>query len=117
MSELSEHVKKAMSEKKEHGIHVGRPARFMFAEDVSSAPEGRVGESTIIRSEKEIFDYARNGFSLYFVAKLLGIGYNVLIFEMKEACPGNPRYKGTKDRFTLYNNIKNGKVGGDNYGE
>lgn len=105
---ISEKVTEVMKDKKGQGMHVGRPARFMFAEDVDSAPKGRVGKNTIIRTEEEIYGYARSGFSLYYVAKDLNVGYNVLIFEMKKADPDNPRFKGTKDRFTEYNTILRG---------
>lgn len=102
---ISKGVTDALKSRKDGGKHIGRPARFMFAEDVATSPAGRVGENTIIRSEQEIYDYARKGFSLYYVAKELDIGYNVLIFEMKAACPEYPRYKGNKDRFSEYNRI------------
>lgn len=106
---LSERVSMVLQSKKENGKHVGRPARFMFAEDVPAAPVGRVSDSTIVRTEEQIYDYARNGFSLYYVAKDLGIGYNVLIFEMKPMSPDNPRFKGFKDRFSEYHRILNGE--------
>lgn len=100
---------KALRSKRDSGLHIGRPAKFMFKEDIEKSPLGRYDERvTLIKTEDEIYAYARKGFSLYYVAKEIGIAYNVLTLEMKIAGPNHPRCKGLKDRFTEYNNILRG---------
>jgi len=118
--------------------HCGRPAKFMFAEDLEEAYKGRsmpehqsadgtrMMPSTKIITESQFYGYAKDGYSLSWVAKnILGCSKSVLLAEIKprEAEPryrlrkyaehyDNPkfpddyvayyRFKGTKDRFTPY---------------
>ncbi len=67
------------------GYHVGRPARFMFSEDVQHAPKGRfVQGKTLLATEDYIFSFARRGFEIPYVAKqILSICTNTLKNEMK----------------------------------
>ena len=121
--------------------HCGRPAKFMFAEDLEEAYKGRcmpdhqsadgtrMIASTKIITESQFYSYARDGYSLSWVAKnILGCSKSVLLAEIKlrEEEPSyrlrkyaehydNPkfpddyvayyRFKGTKDRFTTYMTI------------
>jgi DNA invertase Pin-like site-specific DNA recombinase len=117
--------------------HCGRPAKFMFAEDLEDAYKGRSREahttedgkfhpSTTIITESQFYSYARDGYSLSWVAKnILHCSKSVLYAEIKpqEAEPSyrlrdyakhydNPkfpddyiayyRFKGKKDRYTPY---------------
>ena len=111
MNEMS--VREGMEKAKDEGKHVSRPARFMFLEDIQDAPKGRCiltsteGYKTVtmVRSEGELMDYARKGYSINYVAKnIFGIPTNVLLNEMKLTDPDNPRSraKGMKDRFSEY---------------
>ena len=104
MSERSEQVKAAMERCREENLHLGRPAKFMFEEDIDTAPEGRCNDDTIIVTEEEFYGYARKGYSLYKVANMLGLGYNIIIFEVKPRQPGT-RFKGSKDRYSIYMNL------------
>lgn len=116
-------TKQGMLTRKSEGKHVGRPARFMFTEDIESAPEGRYQrpdpendiKGTITATEQYIYSFAREGKSLYYVARtVLGIDHHTLINEMRQkpkVVPtderGNPldRAKGVKDRYTVYMDI------------
>lgn len=111
MSDMS--VKDGMEKAKESGKHVSRPARFMFLEDIESAPKGRCiltptedhKTVTMVRTEGELMEYARKGYSINYVAKnIFCIPTNVLLNEMKLRDPDNPRSraKGMKDRFSEY---------------
>lgn len=95
-----------METKKIAGYHVGRPAKFMFSEDIDDAPKGRYDpDSTKAYHEADIYAYASKGYSLYKLAtKILGIDCKTLICEMRPRDPSDPkcRNKGTKDRYTPY---------------
>ena len=107
MSEKSEQVRKGMERCREENLHLGRPAKFMFEEDLDLAPEGRCNDDTIIVTEEEFYGYARKGYSLYRVANMLGLGYNIILFEIKPRQPGNVRFKGCKDRYSIYMSLYN----------
>ena len=74
-----------MNNKTLQGFHMGRPARFMFTEDVQHAPKGRyVQGKTVLATEDYIFSFARRGFEIPYVAKqILSICTNTLKNEMK----------------------------------
>ena len=85
-------TRQGMMTRKSNGKHVGRPARFMFSEDIESAPKGRFQapdpergvRGTITATEQYIYSFAREGKSLYYVAHtVLGIDHHTLINEMK----------------------------------
>ncbi len=71
-------------QQKLNGVHVGRPARFMFAEDIPHAPRGRfVQGKTTVASEEYIFGLAHKGYTIPYVAKrILLIGVTTLKEEM-----------------------------------
>ena len=81
-----------------HGHHMGLPARFMFVEDIATAPEGRfqepddkrgiVGTKTV--TEEYLMSLAREGVPLAKAAKLIGVSANTLVAEMKPR-EQNPR--------------------------
>ncbi|TQS80268.1 MAG: hypothetical protein A3205_05835 [Methanomassiliicoccales archaeon Mx-03] len=101
----------------EHGIHLGRPARVIFAEDKETAPEGRyVKGYTIVVSEPQIYGFAEKGYSLNFVAtRILEIDPHSLEWEMKPRDPSRPkcRNRGTKDRWKVYMEIYRRATGTD----
>ena len=118
--------------------HCGRPVRFMFSEDLEGAYKGRsmpehmskdgtkMMRPTKILTESQFYGYARDGYSLSWVAKnIIGCSKTTLYSEIKprEAEPSyrlrdyakhydNPRFpddyvayyrfRGKKDRFTPY---------------
>ena len=110
-----EGTKEGMEKVRAQGRHIARPAVFMFAEDVESAPAGRCvlepseGRRTVTKvvPEDEVMEYARQGYSLNHVAKCIGISFNVLANEMRPRDPDNPnsRTKGVKDRYSEYMRI------------
>lgn len=105
----NERTKAALMERKAAGKHVGRPARFLIAEDIEEKPKGvfKAGV-TIVMPEKTLYDYARSGYTLNYVAeKILHIPPTCLVWELHERQPDNPkcRYKGLKDRYTPYMQI------------
>lgn len=118
-------TRQGMMTRKSNGKHVGRPARFMFSEDIESAPKGRFQapdpergvRGTITATEQYIYSFAREGKSLYYVAHtVLGIDHHTLINEMKTRPTDAPvdergypldRSKGVKDRYTVYMEIYN----------
>lgn len=73
-----------MYQQKLNGIHIGCPARFMFAEDIPHAPKGRfVQGKTTVASEEYIFGLARKGCTIPYVAKqILLVSVNTLKNEM-----------------------------------
>jgi len=127
---------KGMRTRKLEGKHVGRPAAFMFYEDLDTAPKGRYKRpyededgvfhpGTKLMREEELYQYAREGRSLWWVSEnILGISYHTLESELmpREAEPQrrlrdrakfktNPteedyvyyyQNKGTKDRYSVY---------------
>ena len=105
----SERTKAALMKLKSDGKHVGRPARFLIAEDIEAKPDGvfKAGV-TVVMPEKTLYDYARSGYTLNYVAeKILHIPPTCLVWELHERQPDNPkcRYKGLKDRYTPYMQI------------
>ena len=112
MGDKGERTKEGMEKARSEGKHVARPAVFMFAEDVATAPVGRCvlepsdGHSTATKvySEDEIMEYARMGHTLNYVAKEIGVSFNVLANEMRPRDPNDPnsRAKGVKDRYSEY---------------
>ena len=84
--------------------HCGRPARFMFAEDLEDAYKGRsmpehvredgkVIPSTKILTEEQFYGYAKAGYSLSWVAtNILGISKSVLLAEVKQR-ESEPSYR------------------------
>lgn len=92
--ELSRKTSIGMQRKKtqgDHGSNVGRPAAFMFIEDIPTAPEGRyqapdpengvIGTRTV--TEDYLLSLAREGVSLRQAAKYIGVSVTVLIAEMR----------------------------------
>lgn len=132
-----------MVQTKAEGKHVGRRAKFMFLEDLEDAPKNRLQKADpekgtmpgIVESEEKIYSYARQGYTLSYVARnFLGIDPHVLVAEMKprsapvrklkKASRGKDpsalteddyivyyRYHGTKDRYTVYNNLLSEALG------
>ena len=107
-------TKLGMQTRKLQGLHVARPAVFMFAEDVEKSPKGRCilqpdekhKTVTKVLPEQTVFEYARQGLSYYYVAKkLIGISPNALYYEMLPNT--TPRGKGSKDRYTEYMRLYN----------
>ena len=116
----NERTKAALMERKSRGKHVGRPARFLIAEDIEQKPDGvNKAGVTVIIPEKTLYDYARSGYTLNYVAeKILHISPTAIIWELHERQPDNPkcRYKGLKDRYSTYMTLYNEAVkrkGGD----
>ncbi len=102
----NEKTRLGMQTRKYAGYHVGRPAKFMFAEDIADAPKGRFHEGvTVVASEDYIYSFARKGYSLSYVAKrVLSVDVDTLKREMTP-CTGEvtcSRAKGRKDRITTY---------------
>ncbi len=106
----------SMNNKTLQGLHMGRPARFMFNEDVPYAPKGRyVQGKTILASEDYIFSFARRGYEIPYVAKkILLIGINTLKREMKpcvwEYADSEPYAR--PDRLSAYRAILEGAENG-----
>lgn len=107
---MREKTKLGMRTRKLQGKHIARPATFMFAEDIESAPKGKcilvTDEThktlTKVLPENTLYEYARQGYSYSYVARnFIGVSPNVLYYEMKPA-GDDPRCKGTKDRYTEY---------------
>lgn len=81
--------------KKLNGEYQGRPAKFMFEEDLKDAPKGRYREkhlkkdgtevpATRIITEDEFYGWAKKGYSLGYVATtLLNVPRSVLLAEIK----------------------------------
>lgn len=115
MGGKGDRTKDGMEKARSEGKHVARPAVFMFAEDVATAPEGRCvlepsdGHTTVTKvvPEDEVMEYARQGYTLNHVAKSIGVSYNVLVNEMRPRDPDNQnsRTKGVKDRYSEYMRI------------
>ena len=108
----NEKTKLGMDTRRREGKHIGRPARFLIAEDIevkSKTSDGvfKAGV-TIVVSEKTLFDYARSGLSINYVAtRLLGISPTTLMWELKPRDASDPknRCKGLKDRYSTYINL------------
>ena len=106
----------SMDNKKLQGLHMGRPAKFMFTEDVPYAPKGRyVQGTTILATEDYIFSFAREGCSIPFVAKrILSIGVTTLKDAMQpcvwEYAEGQPYAR--PDRLSAYRAILEGTENG-----
>lgn len=130
---LKANTKSGMYTRKLDGKYCSRPVRFAFAEDVDKFPKGRVvldpaktkdGRTTKIYSEDMIYNFARAGKSLSFVAEnILGMSTSAFIAELKKRedeptirynKDGEPveyfRYKGTKDRYTEYMRLYNDAI-------
>ncbi len=129
-AKLKANTKSGMYTRKLNGIYCSRPVRFAFAEDVEHFPKGRIalnpedvknGQVTKIYSEDVIYNFARSGKSMSWVAKnILGMSPSAFIAELKkrEDNPeirknkdGEPvpfyRNKGLKDRYTPYMELYN----------
>lgn len=122
-----------MQMRKARGEHMGKYLAFAFAEDIpfmdehmkgrintdpnrTTKKDGTPGRITKIYPENYIYSFARDGYSLTYVAeKVLGISHATLIYAMKkrEDVPkvryrddGSPvyycRYTGLKDRYSVY---------------
>jgi len=102
---LSSETKGGMEESRENGIHIGRPARFAIREDFDRMPKGKIvedhidSEGNIIKgtkviSETLLFEYAKQGRTLGYVAKMEGVKKSTLLRYIhgttKPAIPGNP---------------------------
>lgn len=106
-------TKLALETRKLAGKHVSRPASFMFAEDVLTAPKGRCNITddkkikTVVVPEETVYGYARAGLSMRTTAHLIGVSPSVFIYEMKLADPNDPKHrnKGRIDRYTKYNEL------------
>lgn len=67
---LSDRTKEGMDTRKREGKHIGRPAEFMFREDIVSAPTGKFKAGrTLTMSKRELMEYANAGHSLRYVCK------------------------------------------------
>ena len=89
-----EKTKNGMKTRKMDGVHCGRPAVFMFEEDLEDAPEGRYmpehvnkkGQkvpATKVITESQFYNWAKEGYSLSYVAKrFLGVSKSALIAEI-----------------------------------
>lgn len=105
----NEKTKLGMDTRRREGKHIGRPARFLFAEDIeekSKTSNGvfKAGVTTVV-SERTLYDYARSGMSINYVARrILSISPTTLLWEMKPRDPEDPknRCKGLKDRYSVY---------------
>ena len=105
----NEKTKLGMDTRRREGKHIGRPARFLIAEDIEAKSKTSDGVFkagvTIVVSEKTLFDYARSGLSINYVAtRLLGISPTTLMWELKPRDASDPknRCKGLKDRYSTY---------------
>lgn len=67
---ISVRTKQRMTQLKESGHYLGRPAAFMFREDVTAAPQGlfKAGR-TLTLSKPELMEYANAGRSISWVCK------------------------------------------------
>ncbi len=85
-----------MQTRKEQGKHLGRPARFVFVEDLASSPEGRyVPGKTVVYSYAGLLDLARQGISLRRAAETyVGVSYTTLMYEMLPCDPEPPQMEG-----------------------
>ncbi|MBE6527328.1 MAG: recombinase family protein [Thermoplasmata archaeon] len=95
-----------MKDAKEHGTHLGRPATFAIREDIENMPLGKIrtevrvtpkGKTlmpTKILSEAVLYNYARHGHSVRFLAKMEGIPPSVVFSYLRgtkePSIPGNP---------------------------
>lgn len=89
--ELAKRTSIGMQTRKKNGEHVGRPAAFMFTEDIEGAPEGRFQKAdpehgiagTKTAPEAYVMSFAKEGISLRKAAELIGVSVSTLIAEMK----------------------------------
>lgn len=125
---LKANTKSGMITRQLAGQHCGRPAKFAFAEDLDDTADGRIVTdpnatashmTTKIYTEDVIYSFARAGKSVGWVAEnVLGMSRSAFIAELKkrEDYPsirfnkdGEPveyyRYKGKKDRYTVYTQL------------
>lgn len=116
----NEKVVLGMQTAKIAGKHVGRPARFMFAEDVATAPKGRFkADYTKTCSEDMFYDWARHGLSIGVVARdKLSIDIKTLKREARICNHDSTkcRDKGTKDRYTVFCDLYNAAIAASNGG-
>ena len=103
-------IRNGMSLAKARGKYVCRPAKFMFTEDLDDAhpdkfylkKDGIHKTYTQVISEVTLYNYARRGISYSQVARDLGISPSTLYYSMRLNDGSNPRFRGTKDRYTKY---------------
>lgn len=84
---LSKRTADGMRTRKDAGIHTGRPARFMFREDVEGAPQGRFKKGvTVTMAKPVVMAYADAGASIRTVARdYLGINPATLYKALENA--------------------------------
>ena len=125
MGIIDKHENKVRRDKTKMGLatrrdvmhkHIGRPAVFMFAEDIDEANKGRCvqehtnekGElvpGTKIITEEQFYSYARAGYSLCWVAtNVLGVSKSTLLAEVKPR-EAEPSYR-LRDYAKNYTNPK-----------
>ena len=103
-------IRNGMSLAKARGKYVCRPAKFMFTEDLDDAHPDKFylkkdsvhRTYTMVMSEVTLYNYARRGVAYSHVAKIIGISPSTLYYSMKLNDGSNPRFRGTKDRYTKY---------------
>lgn len=49
--------------------HIGRPARLVITDDVTSLPSGKVKDTTVVLSTAQVLRFAQNGWGAYYVSK------------------------------------------------
>ena len=115
-------IRNGMSLAKARGKYVCRPAKFMFTEDLDDAhpdkfylkKDGIHKTYTLVISESRLYEYARKGYSYNKVAGIIGVSPSTLYYAMRLNDGTNPRFRGTKDRYTefmrLYNESKEKKI-------
>lgn len=70
----SHKTKLGMETRKLDGQHVGRPARFMFTDEIETAPRGRYKPGvTIIHTRETIVSMLDSGLTVNKIAKLIGV--------------------------------------------
>lgn len=99
-------TKLGMETRRREGKHLGRPASFMFAEDIEKAPKGRFKEGkTKVVTTEYMLSFARQGMTINYVAThILAVDPHCVVHEMRLADPDDPkcRDKGMVDRYTEY---------------
>lgn len=116
----SEKVRRSMERARENGRYTARPIRFTFIEDVDELhPESVFTKKdrdhktyTLVMSESRLYEYARMGYSINRIAKIIGISPSTLYYAMNKRSDANPRFRGVKDRYTEYMRLYNLSKGG-----
>ena len=70
----SHKTKLGMETRKLDGQHVGRPARFMFTDEIETAPRGRYKPGvTIVHTRETIVSMLDSGLTVNKIARLIGV--------------------------------------------